>query len=128
MSLCNPCTTLKKISLCTDSLIIGYVSLYNFNVPYKVYFKSLSTDKIFSYSVTSDTDGLLTLFFTDGFPLATGQAYEMWINQSGDSIETQEELTIGDTTKTCYIIQANKVFDMYYDENVNFDSQTLEVS
>lgn len=127
MSLCAPCTKLKQISLCTDSLIIGTVSVYNFNVPYIVYFKSLATGAIYSYAVTSDSNGLLTLIFTDGFPLATGTGYELWVNQAGDSIDTQEDLTIGATTATCYTLFATPVYNIYYNLNMNFDSQTLEV-
>lgn len=127
MSICSICTKLKQISLCTDSLIIGTVGIYQFNAPHVVYFKSLATGKIHSYNVTSDANGLLTLALPDGFPLASGTGYEMWVNQAGDSIDTQDDLTIGDTTATCYTISATTVFDMYYDENVNYDTQTLEI-
>ncbi len=127
MSICVKCTQLKQISLCTDSLIIGSVSAYNFNVSYRVYFKSLATGAVYSYPVTSNNTGLLTLTFIAGFPLSTGQAYELWVNQTGDSIDTQEDLTIGTTTALCYTLSATMVYDIFYDENVNFDSQTLEV-
>ena len=127
MSICSPCTKLKKISLCTDSLIIGTVGIYLFSLPHVVYFKSLATGAIYAYHVTSDDNGLLTLAFPDGFPLADGTGYEMWVNQAGDSIEDQNDLTIGATTAVCYTVSATKVYDMYYDLNVNFDSQTLEV-
>lgn len=125
MSICAKCTQLKTISLCTDSLIIGEVA--NANTPYIVYFKSLATGKISSYPITSDSNGILALIFTDGFPLASGTGYELWVNQAGDSIDTQEDLTIGTTEASCFTLSATKVFDMYYDVNVNYDSQTLEV-
>lgn len=125
MSICSPCTKLKSISLCTDSVIIGEVGTEN--AAYIVYFKSLATGAIYSYPVTSNSNGILTLQFVEGFPLATGQAYELWVNQSGDAIETQENLIIGATTATCYTISATMVYNMYYDEFMNFDSQTLEV-
>lgn len=127
MSICSPCTRLKQISLCTDSLIIGTVGIYLFSLPHVVYFKSLATGATYAYHVNSDANGLLTLQFTDGFPLADGTAYEMWVNQAGDSIEKQDDLTIGDTTATCFTLSAEIVYDMYYDLNVNFDSQTLSV-
>jgi len=127
MSLCVKCTQLKTISLCTDSLVIGTI-LYGFGIPYVVYFKCLATGAIYSYNATADSNGLITLTLPDGFPLATGLAYEMWVNEAGDSIDTQLDLTIGATTATCYTLQATIIFDMYYDENVNFDSQTLEIA
>lgn len=126
MSLCCPCTKLKTISLCTDSLIVGTVA--GTSAPYIVYLKSLATGKIFSYSVTSSPAGLLTLQFTAGFPLATLTGYELWANRSGDSIDDQVELTIGATTDTCYQLQAAMVYNMYYDENFNYTSQTLEIA
>lgn len=126
MSLCSPCRKLKSISLCTDSLIIGTVSGHN--QPYIVYFKSLATSKIFSYAVTSNSAGLLTLQFTDGFPLATLTGYEMWLNKAGDSIDDLENLTIGIVTDTCFNLQAVMVFNMYYEESQNYDSQTLEIA
>lgn len=126
MSLCCFCTKLKSISLCTDSLVIGTVA--DENAPYIVYFKSLATGKIFHYAVTSNANGLLTLQFTDGFPLATLTGYEMWVNKAGDSIDDTENLTIGATTDTCYQLQAVMVYNMYYDEYVNHESQTLEIA
>jgi hypothetical protein len=125
MSYCAPCQKLKSISLCTDSVIIGKAPLAN--APYVVNFKSLATGAIYTYHVTSSATKYLTLIFTDGFPLATETAYEMWINLSGDSIDTQLDLIIGTTTDTCYNISGISVFDIYYDENENFSSQTLEV-
>lgn len=125
MSICSPCTQLKQISLCTDSLIIGTVS--EENAPYVVYFKSLANGALHKYSVTANSNGVLTLQFTDGFPLASGTAYEMWVNQQGDSIEDKSNLTIGATTATCYTLSAQTVYDVYYDVFANYDSQTLEV-
>lgn len=128
MSICNPCTRLKQISLCTDSIIIGTVDVYHFNTAHVVYFKSLANGGIYSYNVTSDGAGSLTLTLPEGFPLASGHAYEMWVNVSGDSIDTQSNLTIGSTTATCFTISATQVFDMYYGEFTNYSSQTLEVA
>jgi hypothetical protein len=125
MSICSPCTQLKQISLCTDSLIIGTVS--EENTAYLVYFKSLATGALYKYSVTSDSNTILTLQFTDGFPLASGTGYEMWVNLSGDSIEDKLDLTVGATTATCYTLSAQTVYDVYYDVFTNYDSQTLEV-
>jgi hypothetical protein len=125
MSICAPCTQLKQISLCTDSLIIGVVS--EENAAYLVYFKSLATGSLNKYSVTSDSNGVLTLQFTDSFPLASGTGYEMWVNQAGDSIESKSDLTIGTTTATCFTLSAQTVYDVYYDVFANYDSQTLEV-
>ncbi len=126
MSLCSQCRKLKSISLCTDSLIIGTVA--DANSPYIVYFKSLATGKIFSYAVTSNSSGLITLTFSSAFPLATQTGYEMWVNKAGDSIDDTEDLTIGAVTDTCYQLSANMVWDMYYEEYENFDSQTLEIA
>jgi hypothetical protein len=125
MSICTPCTKLKPISLCTDSIIIGEAPLAN--TPYSIYFKSLATGKVHVYNVTSDVDKMLTITLTDGFPLASLTAYEMWINEAGDSIETQLDLIIGATTATCYTLSAVQVFDSYYDIFQNYSSQTLEV-
>lgn len=126
MSLCSHCTKLKAVSLCTDSLIVGTVG--STNAPYIVYFKSLATGKLFMYAVTSDANGLLTLQFTDGFPLATLTGYELWVNKAGDSIDDVENLTIGATTDTCYSLHGVMIYNMYYDENVNYNTQTLEIA
>ena len=126
MSLCSACTKLKAISLCTDSIIIGEAPLSL--TPYAIYFKSLATGKIHTYYVTSNASKILTITLTDGFPLATLTAYEVWINTLGDSIESQENLIIGATTATCYTIQALNVFNSYYDINQNYSVQTLEVA
>lgn len=125
MSLCSPCTKLKAISLCTDSIIIGEAPLAN--SPYAVYFKNLATGKISTYFVTSDASKIITLTPSSGFALATLTGYEVWINNLGDSIEEQLDLIIGDTTATCYNISAVRVFNAYYDVNQNYSSQTLEV-
>lgn len=125
MSLCSPCTKLKSISLCTDSIVIGLAPLAN--TPYAIYFKSLATGKIHTYYVTSNASRVLTIQLTDGFPLAELTNYELWINTLGDSPESQENLTIGATTDTCFTISAISVFNSYYDINQNYDSQTLEI-
>ena len=126
MSLCDPCRKLKSISLCTDSLIIGTVT--GLSQPYIVYFKSLATGKIFSYAVTSNAAGLITLTFTAAFPLATLTSYEMWVNKAGDSVDDTENLTIGAVTDTCYQLSATMVWDMYYENYENYASQTLEIA
>lgn len=125
MSLCTPCTTLKSISLCTDSIVIGEAPLAN--TPYAVYFKNLATGKIHIYFVTSNASKILTISLTDGFPLASLQAYELWINEQGDSIDTQLNLIIGTTTATCYNLTATKVWNNYYDVFQNYATQTLEI-
>jgi hypothetical protein len=126
MSLCSQCRKLKTISLCTDSLIIGTVS--GLSQPYIVYFKSLATGKIFSYAVTSNAAGLITLTFSAAFPLATLTGYDMWVNRAGDSVDDQSDLTIGSVTTTCYQLSASMIWDMYYEEYENFTSQTLEIA
>lgn len=125
MSLCSPCTKLKSISLCTDSIVIGEAPAAN--APYAVYFKNLATGKIHTYYVTSDSSKIITISPPSGFALATLTAYELWINNLGDSIEDQVNLIIGATTATCYTISAVAVFNAYYDINQNYSSQTLEV-
>lgn len=126
MSLCTPCTKLKPISLCTDSIVIGQALLAN--TPYAVYFKSLATGKLHTYYVTSSASKIITITLTDGFPLASLTAYELWINTLGDSIESQENLLIGATTATCFTISAVNVFNSYYEINQNYSSQTLEIA
>ena len=126
MSLCTPCQKLKAISLCTDSIIVGKAPLAL--TPYAIYFKSLATGKIHTYYVTSDALKVLTITLDAGFPLATLTSYELWINTLGDSIESQENLIIGVTTATCYTIQANNVFNSYYEINQNYSTQTLEIA
>lgn len=126
MSICLPCTSLKTISLCTDSVVIGQAPLAN--TAYAVYFKCLANDRIATYYITSDGSGILTLVLPDGFPLASGLAYEMWVNEQGNSIDTQSDLIIGATTATCYILSCTTIFNAYYDTNQNYSSQTLEVA
>ena len=126
MSICTPCTSLKAISLCTDSIIVGKAPLAL--TPYAIYFKSLATGKLHTYYVTSDALKVLTITLDDGFPLASLTSYELWINTLGDSIESQEYLTIGATIAYCYTIQAVNVFNSYYDINQNYSTQTLEIA
>lgn len=126
MSLCNSCTKLKAISLCTDSIVIGEAPLAN--APYAIYFKNLANGKLHTYYVTSSASKILTISPPSGFALATLTAYELWINNLGDSIEDQLDLIIGATTATCYTISAVSVFNNYYDVNQNYTTQTLEVA
>lgn len=128
MSLCNKCTALKGVSLCTDSIVIGNVGAYNMNTDYVVYFRSLATNQIYSYPVTSDAQSDLTLTFSDGFNLAVNHFYELWVNKDGDSIESQDDLVIGTTTATCYTLYTTMVHDIYNNVNVNYAVQTLEVA
>lgn len=126
MSLCTPCTRLKSISLCTDSIIVGKAP--NALAPYAIYFKSLATGKLHTYYVTSDVNKNLKITLDDGFPLASLTAYELWINALGDAIDDQLNLIIGATTATCYTISAVTVFNSYYDINQNYSVQTLEIA
>lgn len=126
MSLCNPCKTLKNISLCTDSIVIGTVE--ELNTAYNLYFKSLATSKVYVYPVTSNGAGLITLTLPDGFPLATNTGFEMWVNLSTDSPMIQQDLTIGSYTESCYNLSAERIYNLYYGSNQNFTSQTLETA
>lgn len=126
MSICLPCNPLKAISLCTDSIIVGKAPLAN--TAYAVYFRCLANDRIDTYYVTSDASKFLTIVLPDGFPLASGLAYEVWVNEQGDSIDTQLDLIIGVTTATCYTLSCTTVFNAYYETNQNYSSQTLEIA
>ena len=119
MSLCAPCTRLKQISVCTDSIVIGTVS--SINTVYHIYFVSLANGMRIRYTATSDANGLLTLTPADGFILATNHLYEIFVT-TGTSVTTGDNLTIGSTTTTCY--QLSFVDALHYP----FISQTLEIA
>jgi hypothetical protein len=51
MSLCSPCTRLKNVALCTDTLVIGTVAAVN--TLHNIYFRSLGNDMIVKYTATS---------------------------------------------------------------------------
>lgn len=107
MSICRPCVKTEKISLCTDSLIIG--KALEASTEYIVWFKNQATDSLYGYTVTSGTDSILTLNFPEGFPLAGGTLYEMWINKPGDSHESKLELMVGVQIGYCFHVMANEV-------------------
>lgn len=117
MSLCSPCTRLKNVALCTDSLVIGTVG--SNNTLYNIYFRSLSNDMIVKYTATSSVAGLLTLTPTDGFILAGNTLYELWVNTSNSS-QTGVNLTIGGAAATCYTLMFDRI------EDTTYTTQTLE--
>jgi hypothetical protein len=117
MSLCSPCTRLKNVALCTDTIVIGTVAAVS--TLHNIYFRSLSNDMIVKYTATSSGAGLLTLTPTDGFILAGNTLYELWVNTSNSS-QTGLSLTIGGTAATCYTVAFDRVNDTTY------TTQTLE--
>lgn len=124
MSICKPCVKLKPISLCSDSLILGKAEP---STNYLVWFKSLANNGVYGYAVTSDSNGLLTLNFPEGFPLANKTGYEMWINKPGDSVESKSELLVGYRIGYCFTVSAFKtqgLVEGYFDQP---ETQILEV-
>lgn len=124
MSICNPCVKLKPISLCSDSVILGKAEP---NKDYIVWFKSTANNGLYGYAATSGVDGVLTLTFTDGFPLANNTIYEMWVNEKGDSVESKKELQVGFRMGYCFLfssVRAQSLIDGYFDQP---ETQTLEV-
>lgn len=119
MSLCVPCTRLKEVALCTDSIVIGTVA--TINTPYNIYFQSLANGMIVKYTATSSAAGLITLTPTGGFVLAANHGYEVWVNKTNSSL-TGENLTIGATTATCFNVSFVRI------EDTTFTSQTLELA
>ncbi|MES2592414.1 MAG: hypothetical protein V4608_11045 [Bacteroidota bacterium] len=117
MSICNPCTRLMPVALCTDSIVIGTVA--TINTVYNIYFTSLATGKVFRFNATSSGAGLLTLTPTDGFDFASDTGYELKVNKVNTSL-TGENLTIGGTTAKCFFITFEHV-------PYSFVSQTLEL-
>lgn len=118
MSICTPCTRLKSVAICTNSLVIGTVATHS--TSYNVYFRSLANDMVVKYTTTSSVAGLLTLTPTAGFILAANTLYEVWVNKTNSNL-TGENLTIGTTTATCYTIMFERVNDATY------TSQTFEL-
>lgn len=123
MSVCSPCTQLKQISKCADSIIIGTVG--SNNTEYHVYFKNLATGKIHRYDAISSVAGLLTI--TGTFDFSNNQSYELWVNKVVTSVMNEQNLTIGATTATCYTISFIKVYNTLYGYQ-NYVSQTLEIA
>lgn len=117
MSICSPCTRLKEVALCTDSIVIGTVA--SFNTSYNIYFTSLANGFILRETATSDGAGLLTLTPANGFALAANMGYEIKVNKTNSSL-TGENLTIGGTTATCFNVSFVHV-------PYQFLSQTLEL-
>lgn len=115
MSLCSPCTRLKEVALCTDSIVIGTVT--SFNTLYNVYFTSLATGRVFRYEATSDSDGLLTL--NEEFEFAENTGYELKVNKVNTTL-AGEDLTIGTVTAKCFMLSFIHV-------PYAFVSQTLEL-
>ena len=57
MSLCSPCTRLKNVALCTDTLTIGTVG--SNSTLYNIYFRSLSNAMRVKNTAISRIAGLL---------------------------------------------------------------------
>lgn len=120
MSLCAPCTRLKNVALCTESLVIGTVAAVN--TLHNIYFRSLANGFFVKYRAVSDANGLLTLTPAEGFVLSSNTLYELWVNTSNAN-QTGLNLTIGGTADTCYTVMFDRI---YYTGGNNYSSQTLE--
>lgn len=119
MSICVPCTKLKEVALCTDTIVIGTVA--SFLTLYNIYFQSLANGMIVKYTATSSAAGLLTLTPAGGFVLAANHGYEIWVNKTNASLGG-ENLTIGATTATCFNVSFVRI------EDTTFTTQTLELA
>lgn len=120
MSLCAPCTRLKNVALCTESLVIGTVAAAN--TLHNIYFRSLASGFFVKYRAVSDANGLLTLTPADGFVLSSNTLYELWVNTS-NSTETGLDLTIDGSAAKCYTVMFDKI---YYSAGNDYTTQTLE--
>lgn len=122
MSICSQCTQLLPIDICATSIVIGTVP--QANTEYNIYFKSLATDYMVSFKATSDSNSLLTLEPENGFDLAVGMSYEVYVNTT-TSGSCGDNLTICTTTATCYMVEFERVkrilttYQIAYSESYN---------
>ena len=131
MSVCNPCDKLKRISLCTDSIVIG--TMAEADTDYIVYFRNTATDKIVFYHGTSDADALLTITPPYGFNFPQETDFEVWVTLDSVNSENNEEVQVEGWTAYmdamyCFLVSFIQVYDGDNAENFNYTSQTLELA
>ena len=130
MSICTPCTSLKIISKCTDSIIIG--TMPSATTSYSVYFKNVATGKIVMFTGTSDGAKLLTITPPDGFNFSIETDYEVWSTINGDPIDDKvnvepDGFTAYDSAMTCFLVTFVQVWAGMVHYNFNYTSQTFEL-
>lgn len=86
---CNTCLKAEQINACANSLILGTGAA---DTAYDVYVKNTSTDNVDIFQVTSDGTGLITVDTTD-YTFPEGNAFEIWVVLSGESITERQTLT-----------------------------------
>jgi len=125
MSICNPCTPVVSLPVCTQQIIIGTIAQISTAV--YVYLRNVTLDKTTRIAgVTSDGAGLVTINTTTTKQLFNvGHSYELWITlQNSTNIEEKINFTIGSTSQDCVALRFTPVLDEDLD-NLSAATQTL---
>lgn len=106
MSVCNPCTQVKNIATCTQSIVLGTITITDDTV--RVYFKNISTGLIFSLDAPSDISGNVTVDTSD-IEFIENTPFEVWITEAGADPNEKQDITIGATTSQTICVRFDAI-------------------
>ena len=106
--ICNPCTTVLPIPYCATNVWVGDWSADG--VALFVYTLNTATGVISKESVTSGTDGKISITFPNRVANAT---YEVWVNTDESKAFSKEAFDLPDTSTsvTCLSVRFERVGD-----------------
>lgn len=108
MSVCAPCTKVRKIPRCLTNLIVGMGSV---STSYFVFIRNIATGHITRYSVVSSVTGLITVVLGD-LQLTDELEYELWVTlQSSTNVDARETILINLEPVTCVVFTTLSVAD-----------------
>jgi len=108
MAACSNCSPCKTIPTCVDSLLIGSITSLSTDVT--VYFKDITTQKIYTFEETTDGSGNITVDLGTLNPINATHTFEVWATLKGAaSIHDNETLTVGSTETDCILFTGEYV-------------------
>ena len=106
MSICNPCTIVLPVPYCATNIWVGDWSADG--VALYVYTMNTATGYISKESVTSGTDGKISITFPNRVANAS---YEVWVNTDESMAFAKESFDLPDTSTavTCLSVRFERV-------------------
>lgn len=99
MSVCDSCIKAKPVARCLTNLIVGTIA--NVNTAIFVYITDLTTERRIRYSVTTDSDGLITIPITPQ-RFSDDHSYRLHVTLvNAINVSEEELITVGEETNNC---------------------------
>jgi len=103
---CSDCVETKCLPVCLSNIIVG---VFEPDTDYYIYLENATTGQLLRFESTTDGNGKLE--FSLGFEPMPDQSYKLWVTETNQNIDHEEEIIIpygyytSDSTADCLALR-----------------------